>query len=130
MRLSRLSYRSLLRLDIPYLPNLPPLTHVDPVRFNHIRRLLDDLELLFRVWREFVAFAIDLEGPVLNLAEDVDFFGRIDGFPKVLENELILVVILELSSLRWSMARGQAIQLISLRGEDMIKRDDGSDYME
>lgn len=86
MRLSRLSYRSLLRLDIPYLPNLPPLTRVDPVRFNHIRRLLDDLELLFRVWREFVAFAIDLEGPVLDLAEDVDFFGRIDGFPKVLEN--------------------------------------------
>lgn len=67
MRLSRLSHRSLLRLDIPHLPNLPPLSRVDPMRFDHIRRLLDDLELLFRVWREFVAFAIDLEGPVLIL---------------------------------------------------------------
>ena len=86
MRLSRLSYHSFLRLDIPHLPNLSPLTRVDPMRFNHIRRLLDDLELLFRVWRQFVAFAIDLEGPVLNLAEDVDFFGWIDGLPKVLES--------------------------------------------
>lgn len=85
MRSPRLSYFPLLWFDILDLSDLSPLIRVNPVRLDHIRRFLNNLQLLLRIWREFVAYAIDFQSPVLDLAEDVDLFGRIDWFAEVLQ---------------------------------------------
>ena len=78
MRLSRLSNLPLLGLDFFALSNLSPLRRIDAMRFDHIRRPPDEVELLLRVWRQFIALSVDFNCPMFNLSKDMYFILGVD----------------------------------------------------
>lgn len=78
MRLSCPSNLPLFGLYFFSLTHLTPVCRVEAVRFNHVRGLFDQIELLLAVWCQFITSAVDFESPMFNLPEHVDFIPRID----------------------------------------------------
>ena len=78
MCLSCLSDFPCLGLYLLALSDLPPPRCVDRVRFDHVCDLFHHMKLLLGVRRQFVALAIDLKSPMLDLSKDMNLILRID----------------------------------------------------
>ena len=113
MCLSCLSDHPPFGLDLLALTDLPPLRCVDRVRFDHFCGLLDHMKLLFGVWRQLVAIAIDFKSPMLDLSKNMDLVFGIDitshGFEK------LFLFVVQIKALVDRKRRGHPVDIFRRR---------------